>query len=402
MKARFCFFIMLFLLLFHPMFPETVLSVLMSSDRAFGRENADAVLSVVTAHVADTGAYRVITAAEREKAVNELEFSQSDLADPQSQLRVGKLLSAARILSIRCSRAGDYLVVQLSMVDVQSGAISGNALGKYRNLGTLLESARALTAQCLGTGMDEREDGRVRFITVTNATELLRELRSNTVVTLAPGVYNLSRRNDVTHANLSWNDNADGFFPVVKSVTNLTLRSEGDASIVIDPAYGWLFDFQTCRDLRFERLRLAHTTPGFCSGGVLSFSICENIEITGCDLEGSGTYGLVLDRTFNLTMNGGGIRRCTYGAVQLNNSRDVLFIDAAIEENREYSIIGIQKTANVDFIQCVIASNTGSELLWTDSSSYSLNFTRCRFTRNRTKDDVRRNAQARFTDCIFE
>ncbi len=297
-----------FLVVISPCHSQTTLSVLVSADQSFGREAADAVLSVVTAHAAETGVYKVITAAEREKAIKELEFSMSDLADTKSQLRVGKLLSAARILSARCSRAGDYLVVQLSLVDVQTGSITGNALGKYRNLGTLLESARELTAQCLGIETGVRDESRVRFVTVANATELLRELRSNTVVTLRPGVYNLSRKNDVTHANLSWNNNYDGFYPVVKSVTNLTLKSEGDAQIVIDPAYGWVLEFQTSQNLRFERLRFAHTKPGFCLGGVLTFSLCENVQITGCDLEGSGTYGMALDRTFNVTMNGGGIR----------------------------------------------------------------------------------------------
>src|SRR4030042_2997679 len=138
-----------FLVMLSPCHSQTTLSVLVRADQSFGREAADAVLSVVTAHAAETGVYKVITAAEREKAIKELEFSMSDLADTKSQLRVGKLLSAARILSARCSRAGDYLVVQLSLVDVQTGSITGNALGKYRNLGTLLESARELTAQCL-------------------------------------------------------------------------------------------------------------------------------------------------------------------------------------------------------------------------------------------------------------
>lgn len=384
-----------------PIFSQPVLSVIVSAEPAFGPENAAAVSSIVTAHVSEIGTYRIVSAAEREAAFKELEFSMSDMADKESQLRVGKLLAAKEILSARCSKAGDYLVLQLSLLDVQTGTVKKSVLGKYRNLGTLLESTRSLVADCFGLDGSREKEG-IRFITVTNSTELLHALKSNTVVTLKAGTYDLSEKNDVKHANLSWYDMFDGFYPIIKSVNNLTLRSEGDAEIVIKPSYGWVIDFQTCQNLRFERIRFSHIKPGFCIGGVLRFQLCENVEITGCTLDGSGTYGVELTQTSNFTMSQSRIQNCTYGIAQLYNSQNILFIDSVLTQNQEYTMIDIQNTSNVDFIDCEITRNTGSSLVFVDSSSYSVVFTRTRIANNSVNELFNDRKKIRLEQCIFE
>ncbi|HEQ71762.1 MAG TPA: right-handed parallel beta-helix repeat-containing protein [Spirochaetia bacterium] len=281
-----------------------VLSVMMSAEPDFGPENASAVLSVVSATAAETGAFRVVTAAEREAAIRELEFSLSDLA----------------------------------------------------------------------------------------------ALRSNTVVTLTPGTYDLSNRNDVRQPHLSWNDHFDGFYPVITSVSNLTLRGEHDVKIVIHPRYGWIMEFQTGRDIRIENIRFVHTTPGFCLGGVLRFELCKNVSLQNIELEGSGTYGLELTRTNNVTVSGSTVRNCTYGIMECHDSRDILFLDSVFTNNGEFTLIEINHTSNINFIQCEMTDNWGDTLVSADTSSFSIVFTRCTFARNQVHTQFHDRERLRFEE----
>jgi hypothetical protein len=368
---------------------------------AFGAENLQAVLSMVTAYAAESGAYELVAAADREAAIAELEFSLSQLAEGSNQLRLGKMLSAQRVLSARCSKAAEYLVVQLSLVDVETGMTLGSSLGRYRNLGTLLDSLRSLTLGCLGI-RDRGEEGQLRFISVRNSTELLGAIGSNRVITLQPGSYDLSQKNDIRHANLAWKDNYDGFYPIVKSVENLTIQASGDAEILISPSYGWVFEFQTSRNLRFRGIRFAHRKPGYCLGGVLRFELCEGIEITECSLDGSGTYGLELDRSRGLSMEASAITNCTYGIMQVNDSSDLRFSGCSFTDNREFDLIAFSGSSNADFADCEIAGNSGSSLLSVDGSSFNIGFERCRIADNEAPRDFLQLKGVRFRDCRYE
>jgi len=383
-----------------------VLSVIAGIERtqgqdSFGSENAQTVLAMVTAYAIDSGAFSVVGAADREAAMRELEFSFSQMADETNQLRLGRMLAAERILSARCGKAGDYYVVQLTLADVETGAALGSALGKYRNLGTLLESLRSLTDDCLGL-KPRGAQGRLEFITVRNAAEFLQAIGSNRVITLEPGVYDLSDRSDVRHANLAWKDNSDGFYPVVKSVSDLTVRSSGGARVLIAPAYGWVMEFQTSRNVRFHGVEFAHRKPGYCLGGVLRFELCEGIEIFDCSLDGSGTYGLELTGSRNLSMDRSRVRNCTYGILQLFDSQDAIFKDCEFSSNGEFDLIELVNASNVDFLGCAIIDNNGSTLVSADGASFSVAFTGCRVARNRVRSVTNAKDRVLFRDCLFE
>jgi hypothetical protein len=372
-----------------------------AAQSAFGAENAQTVLAMVTAYAIDSGAYAVIGTRDREAAMKELEFSFSEMAQDANQLKLGRMLAAERILSARCSKAGDYFVVQLTLIDVESGAALGNALGKYRNLGTLLESLRSLANACLGLE-DQDSQGRLRFISVRNATEFLAALGSDRVITLEAGTYDLSDKTDVKQPSLTWKNNNDGFYPVVKSVSNLTIRSSGGARVVIAPAYGWVLEFQTSRNLRFQGVEFAHRKPGYCLGGVLRFELCEGVEIFDCSLDGSGTYGLELSGSRNLSMDRSRIRNCTYGIMQLFDTSDAIFKDCEFSSNKEFDLISLSNSANVDFSGCDISGNTGGSLVSIDEASYGVVFSSCRFAENRVDRITDNPGRASFQNCVFE
>ncbi|HOZ72908.1 MAG TPA: hypothetical protein PK179_10385 [Spirochaetales bacterium] len=83
---------------------------------------------------------RLVDREQRNKQLEEMEFSLSGLTDPSAQLEIGKLLSVRFLVSGSITDMGGPLLVSLSMLDVQTGAIVWNdqltaTSGKYAYIG---------------------------------------------------------------------------------------------------------------------------------------------------------------------------------------------------------------------------------------------------------------------------
>ena len=66
--------------------------------------------------------------------------------------------------------------------------------------------------------------------------------------------------------------------------------------IVSTPRYAAVMRFESCRNLRFEGFTAGHTDgAGTCTGAVLNFANCTDVEVDRCDLYGCGTYGVELE-----------------------------------------------------------------------------------------------------------
>jgi len=83
---------------------------------------------------------KLVDREQRNKLLEEMEFSLSGLTDPAAQLEIGKLLSVQFLVSGSITDMGGPLLVSLSMVDVQSGVVVWNdqltaSGGKYAYIG---------------------------------------------------------------------------------------------------------------------------------------------------------------------------------------------------------------------------------------------------------------------------
>jgi len=83
---------------------------------------------------------KLVDREQRNKLLEEMEFSLSGLTDPSAQLEMGKLLSVQFLVSGSITDMGGPLLVSLSMVDVQTGAVVWNdqltaSSGKYAYIG---------------------------------------------------------------------------------------------------------------------------------------------------------------------------------------------------------------------------------------------------------------------------
>lgn len=380
---------------------KPVVSVIHFQKGGVRESDIKAALDLAGSYLTETNRFRITTEDQRNVALKELEFSVSELADEKHQLEIGKMLSADELLVYSFSKSGNYIVLNISHIDVETGITINSEAGKYRSMGVLLDSLKNLLYECLKINLSEA-DTNGQFIRVTNTSELMHSIRSDVTIILEPGVYNITKGYEVKNNRIKWNDYFDGLFPIIKTVSNLTLRGRGKVEILIDPKYGWVMEFQACQNIMISNITFGHTIPGFCIGGVLKFSICDTIDIDNCDLFGSGTYGIELNRTVNFNMTESIIRDCTYGLMQIADSGYLYFYDTLFLNTKEYTLISFTRTENVTFQNCRFIGNQGYELFFTDNSSWDINLNSCIFKGNEVKTFSNNKYKLNITDSVFD
>lgn len=222
-------------------------------------------------------------------------------------------------------------------------------------------------------------------IEVTNVDELLAAIGPDRVIRLADGEYNLTEASAYIQGTGSdfydWDTDMDGAEIFIYEVNNLYLIGSGAdrCSIVTEPRYANVLRFQNCSGIRMSDLTVGHTNgEGYCSGGVLYFRNCEDLQIVGCDLYGCGTVGITAENCHCLTAEKTTIRDCSYGAIDVRFCFDVRFADGRIVNcgiSKEFydgwmgfHLVYAESCTGVALLNSVIQGNV-SQILFTNSSS---------------------------------
>lgn len=143
-------------------------------------------------------------------------------------------------------------------------------------------------------------------------------IHNNSYISLELGQYDLLENcNEVTAVELV--EVFDGQEVVIREVNNVYIKGNG-AELIVTPRYATVLTFVNCHDIVLDNLKIGHTPAGVCSGGVLKFVNCSNIrlkklELYGCGVMGISSYGS------NLYVEDCKIHSCTYGAIELNNTK---------------------------------------------------------------------------------
>jgi hypothetical protein len=256
----------------------------------------------------------------------------------------------------------------------------------------MIDGAEGQTLVCLGL---KAPDDQRRVLRVKNATELVQALGPDRIIRLAPGRYDLTGLFIVKNRFVDWVNEYDGPCPVVKGVSNLALVGEAapgastgadkGAEIVIAPAYGWVISFEACTGIRISGLVIGHTKPGYCLGGVLRFARCDDTEIRSCELYGSGTYGLGLERSTKFAIADSTVRDCTYGLATVDRCEDLLFESTAFSGSGEFDLFEVRASAHLLFRDCEFSRNRGQSLFSVDGESRDFRILSSRFLDNRVK-----------------
>ena len=169
-------------------------------------------------------------------------------------------------------------------------------------------------------------------VTVGGTEELLEAIRPGAEIVLTPGRYDLSAYIDgiweqegetwnSRHEYVQLQDCYDGAEILVRGVDGLSITGQSDTGaqeLVIEPRYATVFSFENCSAVKLSNLTLGHTEGGECSGNVLDFYACSDVELRGLDLYGCGSTGIECGNgTGNVSVYDSIIRDCSNGPLFL-------------------------------------------------------------------------------------
>jgi parallel beta-helix repeat protein len=206
-------------------------------------------------------------------------------------------------------------------------------------------------------------------VTVSTPTEFLKAIGSNKTIYLNEGDYDLTTVLGVGSTHVTWEDEYDGAQILISDVSNMKIIGKGNARILVSPQYTWVMKFYKCQNITLDSYTMGHTLGGYCTGGVIYMDSCKNMQVKNCKLFGSGTYGMNVYNSDNVTVEKCDVYKCTYGLLILDNSSNINFIKTRFRETGEYDLITITKCKTVNFKTCVFEKNysSGSYLFRIDS-----------------------------------
>lgn len=204
------------------------------------------------------------------------------------------------------------------------------------------------------------------------AEELLAAIGSNRIIHLSDRTYDLSQIPSRYYEHVEFLDEHDGHSVAVRHVKNMTLIADNKLSskLVVTPRYSNVIMFYNCDNIKISGVTMGHEPDeGFCTGGVLQLIRCDNFLISGCDLFGCGTEGIICRATTNLLFEHSVIRDCSTGILSLRDSRDIRFLDSVFIRNKRYQGVCVVHCTDILFENCEICENYADAPLFYVSSS---------------------------------
>jgi len=155
---------------------------------------------------------------------------------------------------------------------------------------------------------------------------------------------------------------AEGTYPehvTIQDKSDLSLIGEGSVTLATDDGGADVIKLVKVQRVLLKNLHGVHTSPG-CDNPVVSIAGSEDVTVEGCDLNGSGTGGVVANGSRGLKILGNHIHKCTWIGVSFTDVSDSVVRGNLIEGNsggvEMSSVAGIELAANT------IARNTGPGL----------------------------------------
>ena len=226
-------------------------------------------------------------------------------------------------------------------------------------------------------------DAAFHEVRVSTVDEFLQAIAPRTVILLAPGVYDLSSASDYGTERDSgcytWRDAYDGCELVIRDVEDLVIAGEpgeSGAEIRIEavPRYANVLYFEGCSQVTLSAFTAGHTEePGMCSGGVLAFSGCRDVDVVGCSLYGCGTLGVYTENCRNVNVTATEIYDCSNGAVWAMGCQDVRVQGCDIHDcgktfGMAFNLFQVYTSTGFAVVNSRICDNEASNLLAQTSS----------------------------------
>ncbi len=217
-------------------------------------------------------------------------------------------------------------------------------------------------------------DAAKRTVHVNNIYDMMEALGDDTEIVLAPGRYNISEWqkgnaagkmvNKFEYNKFSPAGLYQGYQMSMAGYRNLTIRGRDiaaiTAEIVIEEPYDSVLAFQNCTNLTIANVSVGHIVEkGTCSGAVLEFTECKNVDIYNSDLYGCGTYGYEARNCDTINVYDSVIRECTYGLISAYDCTNLRFLRTTFKDTRtSLSLMWLQRS-QISLEDCAFANVFG-------------------------------------------
>ncbi len=246
-------------------------------------------------------------------------------------------------------------------------------------------------------------------VRVKNTAEFIKAIKSNTIIEMEYGLYQFE--NDLNEYGAA----GKGF--VIEGVDNLTIIGVGKfpSEIVLEDEYSTVLIFYKCITIKLENLEIGHgAAKGYCSGSVVGTVETTNLSINKCILYGSGAYGIQSVDSQTILCQNSTIRSCTYGAITMNNTKNITFKNCSFTDSGRFDIFTFEDCSNINFDTCVIKDNINSNpdeqyhqassnvLFAVKGSSTPINLTNCLVKFNRVDYLVSKKTDIKNINSVIE
>ncbi len=251
-------------------------------------------------------------------------------------------------------------------------ALGGLAVAALVFLGLLLGpgSGKFPEARFRGAaGMD-----RLQVVTVENVEQFLAAIGPNREIRLRRGTYDLLRALDYggeTESQFySWEPVFDGYQLVIQNVQNLSIRGQDgeETFLLAAPRYADVLHFRNSYNLWLQDLTVGHSPQqGTCTGGVLYFENCRQVDGTGLKLFGCGTIAVATRDVQDIAIRDSDLYDCSYGAVYLTDTQNMQLENSHIYDiDCVDSLLIAQNSSDVQITGCHIENCKAPTLLYTE------------------------------------
>lgn len=128
---------------------KPVITILDFNTTGISQQEASLIVDFMSSYIVETRRYIVIDRMQRESILREIEWSVSDCTDEDCQLEVGKMLAANLIVVGSLGRVGDRYILNLKLIDVETGATLNTASNRFDDINSLIDSSDSVVRQLI-------------------------------------------------------------------------------------------------------------------------------------------------------------------------------------------------------------------------------------------------------------
>ena len=149
----------LFLILIFPICAEDNLNKPLITVMDFETNNISAtdmtiIVDYLASYIVETGKYRVIERSQREKILQEMEFSLSGCTDDSCQLEIGKLLAADLMVLGSLGVVEGKTLLNMRVIDVESGETMNTISREFSSLSEVIDTGKSVIFSFLEEELD--------------------------------------------------------------------------------------------------------------------------------------------------------------------------------------------------------------------------------------------------------